>query len=95
MSENVFSSGDIDKVLEVLDDKIVRTQEGSYIKVDDLLDFQRQVREMKDEQEQRPKPKTFREARLMAMADPELQTLPSPPRAPALSSVKGVTDREA
>lgn len=96
MSENPFIGGDIDRVLEALDDKIIRTQEGSYIKVDDLKEFQDQVREMQEENKLKPKPKTFREARLLAMADPDLKTSPLPPRAPALSSVKGVNDpREA
>jgi len=95
MTDNIFKDGDIDQVLEFLDDKIIRTDEGSFIRVDDLKKFNDQVREMKEDQAQKPRPKTFREARLMAMADPELQTTPSPPRAPALSSVKGVLDREA
>jgi len=95
MTTNIFQDGDIDRVLEALDDKIVRTDQGSYIKVDDLRDFQRQVREMKEEDDNRPKPKTFAQARAMAMADPDMKTTPEPPRAPALSSVKGVNDREA
>lgn len=95
MAENPFIGGDIDKVLETLDDKIIRTDEGSFIRVDDLREYERQVREMKEEQSQRVKPKTFREARMLALADPAMKTEPQPPRAPALSSVKGVTDREA
>jgi hypothetical protein len=92
VTENIFQDGDIDRVLEVLDDKIVRTSEGAFIRVDDLKEFQQQVRDMKAEQELKPKPKTFREARLLAQADPALQTTPPPPRAPALSSVKGVNN---
>jgi hypothetical protein len=95
MAENPFIGGDIDSVLETLDDKVIRTDEGSFIRVDDLREYERQVREMKQEEAQKVKPKTFREARALAMADPELQTPALPPRAPALSSVKGVTDREA
>jgi hypothetical protein len=92
MSDNPFTDGDIDRVIEVLGDKVVRTSNGSFIKVDDLKEFENQVREMKSEQADKPKPKTFREARMLAMADPNLRTKPSPPRAPALSSVKGVND---
>jgi len=95
MTDNILLDGDIDHVLEYLDDKIVRTDQGSYIRVDDLKDFQRQVREMKEEEAGKPKPKTFAEARRLAEADPNLQTTPPPPRAPALSSVKGVSAQEA
>jgi hypothetical protein len=92
---NVFQDGDIDRVIAALDDKIVRTDQGSYIKVDDLKEFQRQVREMKEEEAKKVKPKTFAEAKRMAMADPDMRTTPEPPRAPALSSVKGVIAQEA
>ena len=87
---SIFSDGDIGKVIEALDDKIVRTDQGSFIKVDDLLEFQKQVREMKVEDQARVKPKTFAAARELAKRDPDLATRPEPPRAPAFSSVKGV-----
>ena len=88
---------DIDKVFEVLDDKIVRTDQGSFIKVDDLKEFHKQVREASAEQRQQllGRPKTFAGARELAKRDPLLQPPPQAPRAPALSSVKGVTAQEA
>jgi hypothetical protein len=82
-------------VFEVLDSKIVRTDQGSFINVDDLREFHKQVHEARKEQAQRPKPKTFAEARGMAMRDPAVQAAHQPaPRAPALSSVKGVSTEE-
>ncbi len=81
----------IDHVIAALDDKIVRTDQGSFIKVDDLKEFHKQVREARTEEAAKPKPKTFAQARGMASRDAELvASMSSPPRAPALSSVKGV-----
>jgi hypothetical protein len=91
---NIFE--DIDQVFEVLDDKIVRTDQGSFIKVDDLKEFHKQVREASAEQRQAliGRPKTFAGARELAKKDPLLQPAPQAPRAPALSSVKGVSTPE-
>lgn len=85
---------DVDTMIEALGDKIVRTSQGSFIKVDDLVDFQKQVRESQAVDPNKPKPKTFAEARVLAKRDPDLMAAPEPPRAPALSSVKGVTAEE-
>lgn len=86
---------DIDKVFEVLDDKIVRTDQGSFIKVDDLKEFHKQVREAKAEEQTRPRPRSFASAREQAKRDPMFAEPPPAPRAPALSSVKGVSTEEA
>ena len=90
-----MSSLDLDHMIEVLDDKIVRTDQGSFIKVDDLKDFHKQVREAKVEEDRKPKPKTFASARVQALADQAINPPPpQAPRAPALSGVKGVSTPE-
>jgi len=92
MSE-IFNN--VDHVIEALDDKVVRTAQGSFIKVDDLKAFYAQVHEMEAEgRKPEVRPKSFAEVRERAKQDPDIQALaqpPSSPRAPALSSVKGVT----
>lgn len=80
----------IDHVIAALDDKILRTDQGSFIKVDDLKEFHQQVREASVVERAKPKPKSFAEARGMAKRDPMFAQPIQPPRAPALSSVKGV-----
>ena len=87
-----MSNLDLDHMIEVLDDKIVRTAEGSFIKVEDLKELHKQVREASEAEKLKPKPKTFAEARMQASRDPSVQAAHAPaPRAPALSSVKGVS----
>lgn len=81
---------DIDHVIKVLDDKIVRTSQGSFIKVDDLREFQRQVRESRQAEQSVPRPKTFHAARELAKRDPRFAQQPRPPQPPAFASVKGV-----
>lgn len=80
----------VDQLIEALDDKIVRTNQGSFVRVDDLRQLEKEIREARQEEEAKPKPKTFAAAREMAKRDPNLQPPPQAPRAPALSGVKGV-----
>lgn len=63
----------LDEVLQLLADKLVRTEQGSYIKVDDL----RALKETYGEQRRREEPpaeiRDFTTAKLAAKADPEVQ----------------------
>ena len=89
MSDNPFISGDIDEVIKALDSKMVRTDQGSFIKVDDLREVYAQVREASQAEQQKPKPKTFAEARGLAKLDAQFAQPPKPPTAPILSPVAG------
>ncbi len=88
-----FDFNDIDSVIAALDDKIVRTDQGSYISVDDLKEFQKQVRETKEVEQQKPRITSFAQAREMAKRDPMFARPPAPPNPPAFASVKGVTEQ--
>lgn len=94
MSENPFISGDIDEVIRALDSKMVRTTQGSFIKVDDLREVYAQVREARVAEQEMPKPKTFAAARELAKQDPRFAQPPKPPTAPAFARVSGVQQEE-
>jgi hypothetical protein len=77
----------VDEVLKLLADKLVKTEQGSYIKVDDL----RALMEDYGEQRRREEPlpiRDFTTAKLAAKADPEVQAAfkESPIAAEALKS---------
>lgn len=77
----------LDEVLQLLADKLVRTEQGSYIKVADL----RALKETYGEQLKREEPpegiKTMAQAKIAAKADPEVQAAfkKSPTAAEALN----------
>lgn len=69
----------IEEVLTLLEGKLVHTQSGSYIKVDDLRDLVGEQVKAKTEESQKPTPRTFTQAKQMAKLDPELAAAFAPP----------------
>lgn len=82
----------LDDAVRELGDRVVRTSQGPFVKVSDLVELQKQARESKAEAEavaaSRPRIKTFAQAKVAAKRDPRLAPAPRPPIAPALVSVK-------
>lgn len=75
---------DFEGMMEMLDDKMVRTSNGSYISVEDLRRLVKSKAEMKEEEkENAPKHKTMHAARLAALADKELRAMFEPSPAPS------------
>lgn len=63
---------DLDAVMKLLDDKIVRTSDGAYIKIEDLRTLRKQFEDSeRSETEGRKDIKTMAAARLSALKDPE------------------------
>lgn len=94
MPELNFKS--LDEMMELIEDKIVVTDQGSYIRVDDLKALNKELGDARAEQKKKddaPKPKGFAGAKDAAMGDPEfmkLFELPSDPQAPAVGRVTNV-----
>lgn len=79
---------DFEQMLDVLKNKTIKTQNGTYIKVDDLkalIDERKQQEATTREEEAKQRtPKSFSEARVLAKQDPELRALfADKPQAPA------------
>lgn len=62
---------DLEAVMQLLDDKLIRTDSGAYIRVEDLRELQAQYRDMKRAEEEAPKIKTMAAAKIAAMKDEE------------------------
>lgn len=92
----------LDEMLELISDKIVVTDQGSYIRVDDLKELNKELGEARSAQAEKdaaPKPKGFAAAKEAAKKDPEFMKLfeQSTPQAPAVGRVTNVskeTDNE-
>jgi predicted HAD superfamily Cof-like phosphohydrolase len=68
-----FDPQDMEAILELLDDKMVRTTKGSFIAVEDLRNLVKDYAELRKEREQKqPRHKTMTEARRAAKLDKEL-----------------------
>jgi hypothetical protein len=78
----------LEHMLELLEDKMVRTTKGSYISVDDLKQLQKDFKEAKDDQEPKGTAKTLLGARKALSEDPEfLAQFNQEPKAPADAAV--------
>jgi len=88
----------IEEMLELLDSKTVKTQQGTYIRVEDLTKLNRELAEArKTEAADKPKYKGFEAAKKAAKEDPEFAALfeQKPARAPALDGqAKNVAEKE-
>lgn len=63
----------LDNALARVSDKMVHTDKGSFVRVDDLKEAMADTREAMIEEALRSRPRTMREAKRMARQDPELQ----------------------
>ena len=79
-------------MLELLDDKIVRTSKGSFIAVDDLKALQKELAGQRKEEKEAPKFKTMAAAREAALSDEEfVKRFGDPqPQAPVVGHVNPV-----
>lgn len=74
---------DFEGILELLEDKLVRTSKGSYIAVEDLRNLVKDTAELRKEQTaEMPRHKTMFAARKAALRDEELIKMFGPPIPP-------------
>lgn len=88
-----WDPNNFEAMLELLDDKIIRTKSGSYISVDDLKSLQKELADQRrEEKKEAPKFKTLTAAREAALADEEfVKRFGDPqPQAPVLGHVNPV-----
>lgn len=93
MSELHFKT--LDELLEIIDSKVVKTEQGPYIRVEDLKTLNEELgkaRTAQREKEAEPKPTGFAAASKAAQDDPEFMKLfePREPQAPAVGRVTNV-----
>jgi hypothetical protein len=89
----------LDELFELIDSKIVVTEQGPYIRVDDLKELNEALGQARAEQKKKdsePKPKGFAGAKEAALKDPEFMKLfePKSPQAPAVGRDKNVPVEE-
>lgn len=88
---------DLDFILELLDDKIVKTNDGLFIRVEDLRSLSEQFKQIKeDEKGAQPPPRTMSEARESLLKNREwmerFKKLKEPINVTEADLVKNVTE---
>lgn len=74
-----------EEMMELLDHKMVRTSNGSYISIEDLRSLVKETAEMrKEERKEMPHHKSMHAARKAALADKELRAMFEPSPAPSV-----------
>lgn len=77
-------------MLEELERVSIRTSTGNFVKTEDARRLVEELRDKRQEEAQGPKPKTMREAKRLAKADPEIaERFPKGPREPGRSIPAG------
>jgi hypothetical protein len=88
-----------EEMLELMDSKVVQTEQGSFIRVDDLRSLNEELGRARVAQRERdaaPKPTGFEAAKAAALQDPEFTKLfeKKPPQAPAVARDTNVATEE-